>query len=297
MDRMTASKVFITIVECGSMVKASESLDMSRSMVTRYLAAMEDWAKARLLHRSTRKLTLTHAGSEVLELCYKLQEVEQKVVIASELENETPVGHLRIASSQFFGENVLAAFVAKFLSTYPNVSIDMQIANQSVDLIGERVDLAIRITNGLDPNIIAKKFCQLHSILCCSRSYLDSILNPLKELENLKQLNCLNYSYFGNEIWSFHHQGEQKSMAITGNFTANDPAVLLQASLKGVGIAMLPKHLATPYIKNGQLIQVLEHFTPQTLGVYGIYKSREYMTKALRVFIDELAVYLARFDL
>lgn len=202
MDRIKAAQVFIAIVEQGSMVKAAESLDMSRSMVTRYLSEMEQWAGSRLLYRSTRRLGLTDSGEKVLAGCYKLQAIEKELRFSSVKETSAPQGLLRISTSQFFAEQVLSTFTRDYLLRYPQVTIDLQISNHNVNLVEERIDLAIRITNELDPNVIAKKFGQLSSVVCASPSYLVQRGSP-QHLAHLQHHNCLTYSYYGSNVWQF----------------------------------------------------------------------------------------------
>ncbi len=308
MDRIKAAQVFIAIVEQGSMVKAAEALDISRSMVTRYLSEMEQWAGSRLLYRSTRRLGLTDAGEKVLAGCYKLQEIEQEVKFSSVKETSSPKGLLRISTSQFFAEQVLSPFTQDYLLRYPQVTIDMQISNHSVNLVEERIDLAIRITDDLDPNVIAKKFGQLNSVVCASPSYLNQRGNP-QQIAHLQHHNCLTYSYYGSNVWQFSHEkkGEReegveraekiKSVQVSGNLSANDPAVLLRSSLLGLGISLQPKYATMSYFDSQQLIQLFPEYTPKPLTIYGVYKSREYMPKAMRVLIDELALYIESLDL
>lgn len=291
MDRILASKVFITIVEQGSMIKAADTLNMSRSMVTRYLAEMENWAQSRLLHRTTRRLTVTAAGESVLVECYKLQEIEKEVSFAANQSGTAPKGKLRIATSQFFGEHVLASFVSQYLTRYPQVSIDIMVNNHTVDLVGESVDLAIRISNSLDPNIIARKLGELNSLLVASPSYLAEHGAPTS-ISQLASRNCLTYSYFNNSEWHFDSEQGRQSVRVSGNLNSNDTKLLLQSSLDGLGISMQPKLSALPFVTSGELTAVLTEHKPQTFGVYGIYQSREYMAQALRCFIDELAEYI-----
>ena len=296
MDRITASKVFIAIVEQGSMVGASETLGMSRSMVTRYLTEMEKWAAARLLHRSTRSLGLTDAGERVLAECYKLKEIEQNVLHSAVESDATPQGKLRVSCSQFLGEKVLITYVDNFLKKYTKVDIDMFVSNHSVNLVDERIDLAIRITNNLDPNIIARKLGTLNSMVCASPSYLKAHGIP-KKLDHLTQHNCLTYSYFGKDFWHFTEDKTPQSVAVSGNFSANDPEVVLKATLRGLGISFQPKFSVLPYLKTKELIELLPKYTPQTLGIYGIYTSRKYLPPSLRIFIEGLSQYFSSLEL
>lgn len=296
MDRIKAASVFVAIVEQGSMIAAAERLGMSRSMVTRYLSEMEEWAGARLLHRSTRRLGLTDTGEKVLTECYKLQEIEKEVQFSKASEDTLPSGILRLSSSQFLGEHVLTPFINAYLQRYPQVKIDLIISNHAVNLVEERIDLAIRITDDLDPNVIAKNFGRLNSVVCVSKQYLEERGEPIS-IDHLRHHNCLTYAYFGSSVWHFERKGEFESVEVSGNLSVNDSAVLLRSCLLGAGISLQPKYAVLPYLVDDQLIQLFPDYTPQSLGIYGIYRSRKHMPVALRVFIDELALFIGSFDL
>ncbi len=145
---------------------------MSRAMVTRYLAQMESWAGARLLHRTTRKLGLTAPGQVTLLRCQQLVELADAVPLAADTQVDEPRGMLRIACSQSLALAVLAPAVTAYLQRYPGTSADLLIGNEAVDLVSERIDLAIRITNQLDPNVIARPLGQCASVVCAAPAYL-----------------------------------------------------------------------------------------------------------------------------
>lgn len=322
MDRLEAAKVFVTIVERGSMISAANALDMSRSMVTRYLSEMEEWSGARLLHRSTRSLSLTPAGEQVLDYCHRLLELANEVPAVSHAAVAIPRGLLRISCSQFLAHQILAPVVQQYLASYPQASVNFHVSSQTVDLVAERIDLAIRITNELDPNLIARRLGECESVVCAAPSYLAAraaVLHP----EDLTQHNCLTYSYFGDVMWRFYKtdvgakqaqalnsdpklsqgqaanqvlnlsQGQVFNVPVNGNFSANDSMVVLNSTLAGEGIAMQPVWAAKPYLDSGQLVPLLTEFKPQSLGVYGVYQSRKHMQPALRVMMDMLVAYFA----
>lgn len=310
MDRLEAAKVFVTIVERGSMISAANALDMSRSMVTRYLSEMEEWSGARLLHRSTRSLSLTPAGEQVLDYCHRLLELANEVPAVSHASVAIPRGLLRISCSQFLAHQILAPVVQQYLASYPQASVNFHVSSQTVDLVAERIDLAIRITNELDPNLIARRLGECESVVCAAPSYLAAraaVLHP----EDLTQHNCLTYSYFGDVMWRFYktdvgakqaqalnsdpksNQGQVFNVPVNGNFSANDSMVVLNATLAGEGIAMQPVWAAKPYLDSGQLVPLLTEFKPLSLGVYGVYQSRKHMQPALRVMMDMLVAYFA----
>jgi DNA-binding transcriptional LysR family regulator len=287
MDRVTAAEVFVSIAERASMTAAADALDMSRAMVTRYLAQMETWAGARLLHRTTRRLSLTEAGEETLARCRRMLEVAAEMEVAPSSEAATPRGLLRVASSQSLAQEVLAAAVSEFLRRYPLAAIDLHIGPRPVNLVEERIDLAIRITNDLDPNLIARPLGRCDSVICAAPAYLAAHGNP-GSVEDLATHNCLTYSYFGKSLWEFDLRGERIAVPVSGNLSANESQVLLSAAMEGAGITMQPVYAARGPIAQGRLVALLPEAVPQALGVYGLYGSRRQMPASLRALLDLL---------
>lgn len=295
MDRITAAEVFVAIVEQGSMIAAANALDMSRSMVTRYLSEMESWADARLLHRSTRRLSLTPAGEQTLQHCRQLLDLASDVANTGVLDEKAPSGLVRISCAQFLAQDVLGDFIQGYLQRYPATAIDLQVSNYAVNMIEERIDLAIRITNDLDPNLIARPLGECGSIVCATPAYITQHGQP-NTPDELRRHNCLGYSYFGS-LWHFEYQGESIAVPIKGNLSASESKVLLNGALGDIGITLQPKHVALPLIETGQLIQLLPDYQAEALGIYGIYRSRKHMSPALRAFLDELVEYFSLMDL
>lgn len=292
MDRITAAKVFVVIAEKGSMTGAADALDMSRAMVTRYLAQMEQWAAARLFHRSTRSLSLTDAGEASLLRCRALLDLADGIPAGETALEGAPRGLLRISCSPSLGHAALASALAQFLQRYPDIRIDLQMSSQALNLVDERIDLAIRITNSLEPNLIARRLADCDSVVCASRPYLAAHGTPTR-LEELSAHNCLAYSYFGKNLWHFSRGGETVAIPVSGNLSANDSLVLLAATCSDAGIAMQPRYSAAPLIHAGELVELLPDFTPQAMGIYGIYASRQHMPPALRAMLDFLVAWFA----
>lgn len=292
MDRLIAAEVFISIVERGSMIAAAQALGMSRAMVTRYLAQMEDWAGARLLHRTTRKLSLTAAGDETLSRCRQLLEITAHMAVSTNSSTDEPHGLLRISCAQSLAQGVLAGAVSQYLRRYPQTAVDLQTSNHAVNLIEERIDLAVRITNALEPNLIARQLASCTSVVCAAPSYLAAQGTPAR-VEDLAVHNCLTYSYFGKSLWQFSRAGENYAVPVSGNLSANDSLVLLSATLKGAGIALQPRYSAAPLIASGQLVELLPSYQPQEMGIYGIYTSRKQLPRTLRSMLDFLLDWFA----
>lgn len=269
------------------MTAAAEALDMSRAMVSRHLAQMEQWAGARLLHRTTRRVSLTEAGAETLVRCRRMLEVAAEMPAAAAADADTLRGLLRVASSHSLAQEVLAAAVSEFLRRHPLVSIDLHMGAKSVNLVEERIDLAIRITNDLDPNLIARPLGRCDSVICAAPAYVAAKGKP-SSVEDLATHNCLTYSYFGKSLWEFERAGERVAVPVSGNLSANESQVLLSAAIEGAGIAMQPAYAVRAPIAGGRLVALLPDAVPQPLGVYGLYGSRRQMPASLRALLDFL---------
>ncbi|WP_338858626.1 LysR family transcriptional regulator [Serratia marcescens] len=292
MDRITAAEVFVTIVDRGSMIAAAETLEMSRAMVTRYLAQMEQWAGARLLHRTTRKLSLTDAGERTLERCRQMLALAGEIDLVEEGQSDELRGLLRITCSQSLGQTALVGAVAQYLKRHPQVAVDLQMNNRAVNLVEERIDLALRITNELDPNLIARPLSTCASVVCAAPAYLAAHGTP-RQPQDLALHNCLTYSYFGKSLWHFDAQGVKSAVAVSGNLSANESVVLMAGTVQGAGISMQPYYSAAPLLASGELVELLPDYRPQSMGIYGIYTSRRQMPATLRTMLDFLVEWFA----
>ncbi|WP_337024248.1 MULTISPECIES: LysR family transcriptional regulator [unclassified Pantoea] len=291
MDRVTAASVFNRICELGSLSAAARALDISRPMVSRYLDEMEKWAGARLLHRSSRRLTITPAGEKVLEKTRMLARLADE--ITGQGEPGEPQGTLRVACAHSTATHILGPMIPAFLARYPLLRIELEINNQPVSLVGERIDVAVRITENPEPGAIARRLGECASVVCASPDYLRKHGNP-ETPQDLSQHNCLHYSRFAGQSWQFNDaNGDALSTAVSGNFSAGISSVLCDAAIAGCGLAMVPEMEAQAGIANGQLQCVLPDFTPKTLGIYGLYMSRERQPAALRLFLDAVQQQLA----
>ncbi|MEM0650240.1 LysR family transcriptional regulator [Klebsiella huaxiensis] len=292
MDRVIAAQVYIRICELGSLSAAARALGMSRPMVSRYLEQMEQWAGSRLVHRSTRKLTLTSAGEKVLQKTRTLTQLSDE--IAGQTERAVPSGTLRVACAHFTAMQLISPMLPDFLARYPQLRLELDINNHPVSLIGERIDVAIRITDNPEPGAIARRLGVCRSVLCASPRWLQQN-GPLHTPDDLSRHNCLHYSHFASQTWQFTDpQGDSVAVAVSGNLSAGISSLLLEAAVAGCGIAMLPELEAQRALNGGALKQVLPAYQPKALSVYGIYLSRDYQPSALPLFLEEVQQRLAQ---
>lgn len=291
MDRLMAMQVFSEVVQRGSFTAAAEHLGMSRVMATRYVTQLEQWLDSRLLQRSTRRISLTEAGESFLSQCQQMLELSAEMQDRSGRRNEKPMGQLRITTSTSFGIAHLAAAISDYLRMYPEVSVDMQTLDRSVNLIEERIDLAVRIAGELDPNLVARRIAPCRSVVCASPDYIARRGVPTDPSE-LSLHNCLTYANFGKGEWRFNQGGRQMSVPVAGNLSGNEATFLMQAVLAGAGIALQPTYVAGPLIREGRLVHLLPEWQPPELTIWAVYLSRRHVPASLRTMIDFL---IARF--
>lgn len=239
-------------------------------------------------HRTTRKLSLTAAGNETLPRCRQLLELADDMQAAVEVPSDAPRGLLRISVSTSFGQAQLAAAVTDYVRLYPQVSIDLQMLDRTVNLVDERIDLAIRTSNDLDPSLIARKLTVCRSVLCASPAYLRQHSAP-QQVDDLSGHNCLTHSYYGKSMWHFTCEGEEVSVPVQGNISANEASTLLSATLAGAGISLLPSYQAGVFVQRGELVRLLPEAEPRLMNIYAVYASRKHMPATLRSMLDFLA--------
>ncbi|WP_282099267.1 LysR family transcriptional regulator [Deefgea sp. CFH1-16] len=202
MDRLKAMQVFSSVASTGSFSATADQLDMSRAMVTRYIAELEQWLGARLLQRTTRSVTLTDAG----ENC--LRRSQQMLALMQDIEEESTQhagelrGQLRLTCSMSFGHAHLAAAIGDFLAQHPALKIDLNVNDMAVNLVESRIDLAIRISLEPDALLIARPLAACESVLVASPRYLAQNGIP-NDPEALTLHDCLSYANFGKSIWQF----------------------------------------------------------------------------------------------
>ncbi|MDG3084939.1 LysR family transcriptional regulator [Vibrio hannami] len=291
MDRLTAAKVFFDVATTGSFTATADRLNMSRPMVTRYIETMEAWLNTRLLHRTTRKVSLTTSG----ETC--LEEVKQWLRQAESLSRLADTsgelsGTVRLATSMSFGYSQLVPAIQEFMAENPKVNVDIDLQDSVTDLTERQIDLAIRIASAPDPALIGKPISVCESVVVASPQYLTRN-STISEPSDLTNHTCLGYKNFQQHIWHLTKDNSQQSVEVKCNLTANETTTLLHAALCGAGIAIQPTYLANQYVKSGQLQQVLPSWKPDDLTIYALYTSRKYMSSTVRTLIDYLSNYFA----
>ena len=288
MDRLTAMRVFTEVATSGSFSATAERLEMSRAMVTRYVGEMEQWLQARLLQRTTRSVTLTDAGEQALRRCQQMlalvEDIEEETTATSEGELR---GQLRLTCSVSFAYAQLGAAIADFLALHPQLKIDLDASEGSLNLVERRIDLAIRISSGPDPMLIARPLARCDSVLVAAPAYLARHGVPTLPTD-LERHRCLSYANFGKSVWELSQSGRTERVAVSGHFSANEATTLLRAALAVAGIALQPTYLANPHIASGELQALLPGWELPVMAINALYTSRRHQSPAVRALLDFL---------
>lgn len=286
-------RVFVEVATSGSFSATADRLEMSRAMVTRYVGEMEQWLQARLLQRTTRSVTLTDAGELALRRC------QQMLALTQDLEEETATttegelrGQLRITCSVSFAYAQMGAAIADFLAQHPQLKIDLDASEGSLNLVERRIDLAIRISAEPDPLLIGRPLARCDSALVASPAYLAAHGTP-QEPADLTRHRCLSYANFGKSVWQLTRGDEIARVGVTSPFSANEATTLMRAALAGGGIALQPTYLVNPYLHSGELQAVLPAWSLPVMTIHALYTSRRHLSPAVRALLDFLVLRFA----
>jgi DNA-binding transcriptional LysR family regulator len=295
MDRFTGLTVFSQVVESGGFSAAARRLNMSTTMVSNHVQALEERLGARLLNRTTRRVNLTDVGRAYYERCRRILADLEEADQAAGLLQSTVRGTLRLYTGAHLVP-FIAPVVIEFLARYPEASVDLNAGERNVDLIEEGLDLAIRAVQPPEANLILRRLVNWHHVLCCAPSYLERHEAP-RQLQDLKRHNCLRFALypFGEE-WHFVGPGAaQVSVRVSGNLVTNSATTMMEAALAGQGIMMAASFLGVADdLRTGRLVRLLPDHKPIDFAINATYPTRHHLSSKVRAFLDLAADHMAR---
>ena len=293
MDRLTSMSAFVRVVDAGGFSAAGRKLNMSTTMVSNHVQALEDRLGARLLQRTTRKVSLTEIGKTYYDRCIQiLADIEQADEVAGS-QQSTPRGTLRIHTHTHMVQ-FLSPVVALFLGSYPDVKVDLMIGERNADLIDEGFDVAVRMVPPSDSSLIVRSLASWRHVLCCSHDYIARHGRP-EQLSELVERNCIrhaNYPY-GDEWHFVDRKGAPATVRVSGNLTTNSGEMLNRAALQGLGICLAAGFLIRDDLEAGRLVRLLPEYRPVELSMNAVYPHRHHLSAKVRTFIDLLVRHSA----
>ena len=301
MDNVKAMRLFLTVVQTGSLSGAGRQSGLSPASVSRQITALEDDLGVRLLNRTSRRLSLTEAGQVYLEHAERLlQDIDELRDAVSQMAVK-PRGTLRIQSRISLGTQHVAPLIPTFLALYPDLKIDLWLTDNDLDLTEHGIDLAIRTGNLSDSTLIGRRLASSPRVICASPEYWAEHGKPATP-EALMDHNCLTYRFeFGTAaaLWQFRiDTGQSINIQVAGNFQTNNGEALRVATLSGLGVAMLPAWSVKDHLKAGSLERVLSDYETTVsdldFGIYAVYLSRRNLSAKTRLFVDHLVTEFSK---
>ncbi|MFT4607374.1 MAG: DNA-binding transcriptional LysR family regulator [Gammaproteobacteria bacterium] len=290
-DEFAAIPVFVAVIENGGFSAASRTLGVSKSAVSKRINQLESHLGVRLLHRTTRKLSLTEAGERYYEHASEALRAAGKAEDAvTELQGE-PKGLLKLSCPMSFGRLHVAPLIPKFMQRYPKLQIDLVMDDKNIDLVAAGVDVAIRAGDMPNSTLIARKLAPLRQILCASPTYIERYGMPVTPSQ-LCEHNCILFSYSGDaNQWTLNKGDQSEIVMVSGSYRVNNSEAILEALREGVGIGRLPTFVAGPDLKAGNLLRVLDSFNMPDHIFYAVFPEREYLPAKVRAFLDFTVEY------
>lgn len=289
MDTFAALKAFITTVDHGGFAPAGRQLEMATSSVIRQVDSLERALSTRLLHRTTRKVTLTAAGETYYEHAVRLlTDLENANLEVAEAEGP-PSGLLRVSLPVAFGQLHVAPALHRFAERYPDVSLDLLLTDDVVDLVSSRLDLAVRLGSVNATEVIAQKLAPHRRVLCASPAYLQRHGRPLTPAD-LAHHSCLKFAYStGSQVWHFSGRSEER-VTVNGPLRANSSQVLREAAVNGMGVILMPSWLVGEDLRAGRLEALLPEWRAglerEDEAVHALYLPTRRGSKKVRAFIE-----------
>ncbi len=290
MDSLTDIAVFVRVVDSGSFTAAAERLDISKSVVSKYVTRLEDRLGARLLNRTTRRLSLTEVGRVFYERSRKgLADIEDAQAEVSRLQGE-PRGTLRINAPMSFGILHVAPALPEFLKLYPEVTVDMNLDDRKIDVVEEGFDVSVSISELPDSSLVARRIGPCRHAIVAAPAYLERCGTP-RTPEELRDHNIITYRYQESALeWHFQASGKKPiSVAVSGSLMMNNSLALREALLEGIGITRTPTFVVGEDVQEGRLIPLLRDYKILEVTIFLVYPQRRHLSPKVRAFVDFMA--------
>lgn len=294
MDRALEMLVFCSVVDKGSFVGAAEPLEMSKAAISRYVSGLEERLGARLLHRTTRRLSLTEEGRQFYhqakEVLAMMDAAEEAVSSAA----PEPTGVLRVNAPVSFGIMHLGPVWADFMQAYPKVELDISLNDRLVDLVDEGFDAAVRIARMENSSLIGRRLASTRMCLCASPAYLERHPQVLA-LADLTKHGIVAYTHFasGND-WLFEGPDGPENVRTRSVVRCNNGDTCRSIALAGGGISLQPSFMVAEDLRAGTLVEILADYRSVELGIYAVYPSRKQLPSKVRALVNFLVERFAQ---
>lgn len=291
MGQLEDIQIFLRVVDAGGISRAADQLNIAKSAVSRRLAQLEARLETKLIHRTTRRISLTEEGKlyyqQALNVVDSVKALDSMLVTS----NEGFQGQLNLALPLSFGLLHLTPVIDAFMKKHPKLKIKVDLSDKEINLVEEGVDVAFRIGTLNDSSIQARKILPIKLVICASPEYIEKHGEPISVAE-LSENTFLRYSSEGSNTFTLtNKQGNEESFVVKGRVQSNNGDFLKELALKGQGLIVMPTFVCWRELQSGELLRVLPDFELSTLNAYAIYPRNRFLSQSARGFIDFLVEY------
>ncbi|WP_338640547.1 putative multidrug efflux transcriptional regulator CeoR [Burkholderia pyrrocinia] len=291
MDRLQAMQVFTRVVDTSSFTKAAETLSLPRASVTTIIQNLEAFLGVRLMHRTTRRLSLTPDGAAYYERCVRILADVEETEASFQANNRKPHGKLRIDMPGSIGRLLVIPSLCEFHTRYPDIDLQLGLSDRPVDLLQEGVDCVIRVGALQDSSLVARRVGLFEGVTVAAPAYLEHFGEP-KTIEDLSQHKAVNYfsSRTGRTIdWSFLIDGKETEIKMESIVSVNDADAYVTCGVEGFGLIQPPLFMVLPHLREGRLKEVLPGIKPLPMPISVVYPHSRHLSPKVRVFVDWIA--------
>jgi len=287
-DKFQEMRAFVTVVDTGSFVRAADALGTSKTAVSRLVGELESRLGTRLLHRTTRKLSMTPEGEVFYERCRQLLDGLAEAEAELTAHSGEAIGQLRVNVPVTFGLLHLAPLWPAFMELHPKVALDVTLSDRLVDLVDEGYDLAVRIARLQASSLVSRQLTSTRMILCASPEYLRRHGAP-QHPADIAQHAVISYTLLSmGELWEFEGPEGPVSVKVSPRMRTNSGDTCCAAAVQHQGIVLQPSFLVGAHLASGALVEVLPEYRSIELGVYAVFPTRKHLTPKVRALIDFL---------
>lgn len=291
MDKLACIRAFVTVVEGGGFSEAARRMGVSKALISKQIGQLEDHLDLRLLHRTTRKVTPTSSGQAYFDQCRPLLAEFDELDSVMRSSSINPTGELHVAAPVTFAEMHLMPVVSRYASRYPDVTVKLDLTDRFVDLVVERIDVAIRIGELNDSSLVARKLGEVSMQLCASSEYLAEHGEPVEPGQLAEHRCVLDSNYPGGNSWRLGGGDNPVSIEVKPHLIVNSARAGWELVRAGHGIAFLPSFAIADDINNGRVQRLLPEYASEPIGIYAVYQHRKHLSAKIRLFIEEMNQY------
>ncbi len=291
MNKLQAMEVFIQVVDAGGFSRAAENMQLPKATVSTLIQQLETALSVKLLHRTTRQVTVTADGAAYYERCLQILTDVKEAEESLSRTRLSPSGRLRVDTPTGLSSEILVPALPAFFERYPDIQLELGCSDRPVDLIEEGVDCAVRGGHLVDSTLIARRIGVLNFLTCAAPAYLEKYGTP-QHPRDLARHRCVNYfSAKTGKIydWDFNRDGERIEVPMPGVIALNDSNAYVQAGLAGLGVIQMTDYLLDRHVGDGRMVQVLGDWSTDPLPVHIVYPQNRHLSAKVRVFVEWVA--------